>query len=531
MTVFLSDGQKSTRLQDLPKEAWTSVTSDVESVGSVAKLYSVISWLYRCVSLRANAVMAMPYTLLQGQNELIHWTGTEFDKDIPKQISWLKDFPQLLSKTESSSCLLGSAYWENVSNLLGNKTFSYDWLVPSSINEAYNRIPGIGGTWVDEEKVIGELVGFWRKIPHYHHIVELEIEDVVYFWLPDYAMEVGPARNTPGRAVLQNAGVIHSMDLFLHGYFDRGLIKAFIGKYAPSGSNTMLQPPNADEVNRFKKFIRRLLMGVTGANNFEIFRSDFQIETIGEGIKELRDNKLNEDEKKSIATGMGVPLSKMDSTASTDANRKMDEVSFIEDTIIPEIGWIFQVLNEQIFEPMGMRIKAQPNLLRIMQEDEVQRSQSFAHYVGNGMSVEAAIAILGIDMPDGIEIKPEPKPIPPMLQPFTGQQDDDDSGLVERSAFAVLDLLDKRDETAQFKRWLKNRDEFDVNDFTSTHLTYDDKIAIAYKAENRDNDFIPLLDEPIIDEDSDVVSEVMRRFDRLFPRERTLLDAEVLEDA
>jgi len=62
---------------------------DIEAV------YQTVAWCYRCVNLRANALGAIPYTILRGENE------TEWP--IPLHDLWWV--------TESALCLFGAAYW------------------------------------------------------------------------------------------------------------------------------------------------------------------------------------------------------------------------------------------------------------------------------------------------------------------------------------------------------------------------------------------------------------------------------------
>lgn len=494
------DGQKSVDMSN--PAIWNILAGDMMPQ-DVERLYAVVSHLYRCVALRANAVASMPFTLLQGKKEIAVWTGTDFEEDLPDKMKWLNSLNDLLAKTEAASCLVGSAYWERRKNMSGTRDLFYRWLLPSSIEEAYNGVPGIGRYRYDPALPMGQLMGFYRRLPYLGNVIDLEIDDLVYFWLPDHTVELGPAKVTPGRAVLQNVGVIHNMDVFLSGYFERGLIKATLLKYKDNISPT--------EAGRLKEWWRRVMSGVKNSHATEIIRGDFETMTIGEGIKDLRDNVLSRDEKEAIGTGMGVPLSKLNSTSATDSNRNADEVSFIEDTIIPEIGWIYQILNDQIFYPMGMRIKANPDTLRVMQEDETQRATAWASYVNAGMSLPAATAILGIDVPEGVELEPEPKPIPPMLQPFTGQDSrsplqegieekilsefkslesylDKRLSVIENGAnfatVAIFDLIDKHEEKRQFERWLKNRDyvAIKVDDFGSQYLSHDDKLEIAIKA-------------------------------------------------
>ena len=135
-------------------------------------------------------------------------------------------------------------------------------------------------------------------------------------------------------------------------------------------------------------------------------------------------------------------------------------------------------------------------------------------------------------MPDNVELaepKPDPPPPPVMMPPQPVPAEPQP----EVRALNIVEILEKRDELERFKRWLKNREDgYDVADFESDVLTHAEKTAAARKAiaGNRRNDFIPRLD-PIdeIGPDDPAVKEAIRRFDRLFPDRRGLLDAAVVE--
>ena len=68
------------------------------------------------------------------------------------------------------------------------------------------------------------LKGFIRVIGS--NQIELAIDEVAYFWLPDPSIEVGPPSWSPVKAALRAAGVLGSMDRFTTNFFDRGAIKA-----------------------------------------------------------------------------------------------------------------------------------------------------------------------------------------------------------------------------------------------------------------------------------------------------------------
>lgn len=529
MTIKVYDGKKTVSLTG--SEGWTIHGEDV-STDSADKLFSLVSWFYRCVTVRGNSVAAMPFVIKRGKEEVYEFDGLTAQNEPPKDINWVKDLPSMLGKVEIANCLGGRAYFERRKNVLGTRDLFYDWFLPWSVIPIYNGIANRYGTETDSTRSYGDLLGFWRDFLNLsHRPIRFEVEDIAYFWLPDYATEIGPAINFPAKAVLNNANVIGNMDLFLQGYFDRGMIKATLLKYKDRINDK-------DEKDRVKEWWKRVFTGIGNAFATEVVRGDFETMTIGEGIKDLRDNALNADEKKDIAVGIGVPLSKVDSTASTDSNRDADDVQYIEDTIIPEINWIYAVVNEQMLNPLGYSIVANPQELRVMQSDENARSQAFSNYVSGGLSVEAVVGILGIHIPKDVEMREPKNPTPPQLMQFTGQEEpqqppeQDIQGEATRT-LDIIELMGKREEIERLKRWLNNRDEFNLDDFKTELLTDEEKRIAAYKAiaGKRRNDEIPIMDRDEIQPDSPEVNEATRRFDRLFPKEKGLLDAAVVENA
>jgi len=392
--TVLYDGRKTVDINN--PDVWTSL--GVSDGTDLDKLYSSVAWLYRCVRLISNSVAAMPFEIRRRGNPVITFDGTTFDTDLPKELKWLGEMPTLLAKTTASNLLAGQAYWEQQGNITGTRIFNFNWMLPSTITPVYNFVPNMYGMEQDYEQPRGTLLYFWRTLPLVAPI-KLDLQNVVYFWYPDHTVEIGPAQAYPGKAVLMNAGVIGSMDIFLKGYFERGMIRATLLKYKDAISR--------EEATRVKEWWRRTVTGMKNAFASEIVRGDFEIMTIGEGIKDLRDNALTEDEKEDIAVGMGVPISKLLPEGVNRATKDGDDRGYIEDTVLPEVAWQYKTLNQQIFEPMGLYIAALPERLRVMQADELERAGAFASYVGAGMSVDAAVGILGINVPEDVSAENE----------------------------------------------------------------------------------------------------------------------------
>lgn len=440
----LFTGAKGVRLEDLPEEAWRIVVGEGAGKDAAARLYGVVGWLYRCVDIRAGAVANMPWEIKRG--EKVEMTNED---DAPEQMSWLNDLPALLYQTEAAVALTGRAYWFRERNLL--RTLATRWLLPGSVQPVIDKTDG--------------LVGFTRSIDGREK--PLDVADLVYFWLPDPFVELGPAEHYPGKAAMGAAGVLANMDVFLAGYFDRGMIKATLLKYKDSIS--------PDEAKRVKEWWKRVATGIKNAFATEVVRGDFEALTIGEGLHDLQNTALTAEQRESICTAMGVPQSKLTANAANYATKQGDDLSFIQDTIAPECRWIASVINRQLLGPMGLRLAFKPDELSIMQEDETARANSLKLLVDAGMSLEMAVAVLGYDLPDNIELREPAAATPPQLLPFTGQEPG-------QQPPPPPDDGERVEETRRFVRWAKRRDNPDPAQFESVVLSAAEKVALLEAA-------------------------------------------------
>lgn len=438
----LFNGYKSVRLEDLPEEAWRIVVGD-GGKDSAAKLYGAVAWLYRCVDIRAGAVANMPWEIKRG--ETVFMTNED---GAPEQFGWLDDLTGLLYRTEAAIALTGRAYWFRERNLM--RTLNVRWMRPDSVKPVLHSADG--------------LTGFTRAVDGRDKAYQ--VDDFVYFWLPDPFVELGPAEHYPGKAALNAAGVLASMDLFLSGYFDRGMIKATLLKYT--------QPISADEGKRVKEWWQRVVTGLKNAFATEVVRGDFDTLVIGEGIHDLQNTALTAEQRESICTALGVPQSKVTANAANYATKQGDDLSFIQDTIALECRWIAAVINRQLLGPMGLRLEFKPDELSVMQEDEEKRAAAAKLYHDMGFPNETIVAMLGIDVPDGLPIDKPVSDTPPQLLPFTGQQ--------PQPAGNAPESNERLQETARFVRWARKRANPDPEQFESMVLSHADKVALLEAA-------------------------------------------------
>lgn len=429
MAYKLLRGTKATNINNVPTEAWESLTgANGATPAELKKLFGAVAWLYRGVQLIANNVSSMPFDITRGGEVVVN----DESEDWPTDLDFIMPhFTRLTSLTAESVTLDGKGYWFIKKSRTGPT--SARWILPSSVKP---KITGRGLSHLD------------RRLPNRATPIRLDVTDgdrlgdAVYFWLPDSAVEIGPPKNTPGRAAMAGANVLFNMDTFLAGYFEDGLIKATVLTYQEAIS--------PDEAIRVKEWWQRVAAGVRNAFASMVLRSDFKPHIIGEGIEELGNETLSETERENIAVALGVPQTKLSKPVSgLGDNITPAERGFIEDTIIPLCG-IFQAeLNRQLFVPLGYRLKYRPERLSIMQTDETNRSAAVLNYVNAGMPLASALEMLGATVPEGM--------------PVDGGQ---------------RESIESAAEAAQLRRWLSNRPGATPDKFNTQHLTRSEKWAI-----------------------------------------------------
>ncbi len=456
--LFTGTG-KGVPLNQLPPEAWQT-TGGTDTSG-LAKRYATVATLYRGVEIRAQAVATMPYDILGSDGKVVY--ESESGEKFPAGLEFMTDFPDLLARTEAAVSLEGGAYWEKQRNQV--RTRSLKWLLPGSVTPVYNQ-PSKPG--FDPTLPIGALLYFSRELGAPIPPIRLEIDDVLYFWPPNWEVETGPSKNTPGKAAFAAAGVLGSMDTFLTDYFDRGLIKATILTQDPEGAAMYGQISDA-EIEDFKNWWKRVITGVKNAFTTRVLRSDIKPVVIGEGLNDLSDSELSQDERQDVAVALGVPQSKLFANAANFSTKQSDDVQFITDTVLPECRWIYGAINKQLFEPMGLTITTRPQRLTVMQADESDRAQSLLHLVSSGVPVVLAMDLLGYEMTEEqrTELEVQEVVVDPVGQVLNEQAG---GGQEPQEIRSISDFL-KGQEVRRLQRWATTRDKPNPLEFKSDVLT------------------------------------------------------------
>lgn len=325
--------------------------------------YDKVSWVRRCVDLRANALSSIPIRITrQGGQDEVEWPGAD-------------SLPALLWLASASLQVYGASYWVRSKNAFGIEK-GYRWLVPTTITPK-----------TDTEK---GLLYFERQLPNTKR--RLAIEDVVYIWQPSLVNEAGPGKGWVTTA-LTAAGLAKNADAFAADFFARGAIPAVV--LSVEGS------PPAAELERLTSWWKRLVGGSKGAWETVAVKASVKPQVIGYPTKDLAMSELVLLARQQIATAAGVPQTMLEDAANY-ATASEHHQAFYEETVVPEAVLIENALNEQIFAPQGLELTLDWQSLDIFQADEAERSASLLRLTQAEVPLPMAMEMLGFDLPNGM---------------------------------------------------------------------------------------------------------------------------------
>ncbi len=319
----------------------------------VAKYYAAVPWLFFGTDLRASAIASLPFDIARNdsRSEVV-----DSSDDYQNEVGFLPDPEELLWLIEASLTLTGSAYLFRERNRI--RTLGLYYKEPHTITPVIDEDAG--------------LIGFERKIGAY--TLKLSTDDIVYFWHPDPSVEIGPPTAWPALAAQAASGVLFNLDEFVSAFFARGAIKTSV---------VALEQPSADkeERNRFKAAWSNAMQGLKNAwDSLIVNAKAMTIIPVGEGVKDLQNTELTGQARESIAAALKIPYTLLFSGSAAGLGgggvTESDTLRFLKQFVVPRSRWIARRLNEQVFEPMGYRLRFKPETLDELQEDETQRAAS-----------------------------------------------------------------------------------------------------------------------------------------------------------
>jgi len=340
------------------------------------KLYSTVSWVYRCIELRANNLAAIPYKILRGETEI---------EDYPIE------FGDLLWSLEADLCIFGAGYW------LKDR--------PTVTKELQRLNPSTMKVKTDPMDPTAGIIGFEQQVKG--KPTRYKPEQMVYFRYYSPEDDLGPGV-APLQVALQSADLAHNANVWASQFFSHGAIPAVI-------LETEQNIPD-EELKRVKGAWNKMTQGAKRAWRTLILRRGLKAQVVGQPIKDLAMMELFESIRTQIASAFGVPET-MIADAANYATAKEHRLSFYQDTVIPKATQIEHALNRQLFEAQGLAFEFQFDQIEAIQKDEAEKAEFLRMLVdGKIITKDEARKALGYEPMDAEQEK-ELKPPTPDFTP------------------------------------------------------------------------------------------------------------------
>jgi len=369
-----TDGEsiKNITLPQYPNEAWTFTSEAPEMAAD--ELYATVAAVFRAANLNAQGVASLPFALVQENGE-----DYDTSEAWENKIGFMEDPKELIRLWRLSLFMYNQAYGF-MERIDGSENLRY--IVSKTINPIVTSEDG--------------LIGFTRTVGTRKTDYQLGDDcPIFYIWRLDHTTELLPSPNSEFKALMSAAGVLWRADEHSRRFLKRGGIKPSILHVKGT--------PSADDRKLIEKAFDRLI------NNYykykaKVFNAEtVEVQTIGEGLESFANDKFIQSKLEDIAMAAGIPLSLLLANSANRATAEIEYLLWFKQTVVPWAEFMAEVMNDQLFEPLGLRFEFRPENTDIGQEDETERATAYATYIGTGMLPSVAAQTLGIELPANVE--------------------------------------------------------------------------------------------------------------------------------
>ncbi len=371
--IYLTNGAKTENILSIGAskksiDPWDESRPGVwthDPIDSEKSAPRLVPTVFASVSVRMQAMADLPFAIysVKGDKEL---DNSDHYKNVVK---FLPDPYRFMSLTEGAFCMMGQSYWYKGKGAKTGTVKELTYWRPDSVT-------------LDTDAAKAGRIEFKREGQRDN----FPAESVLYSWLPDPLVELGPPTAYPFASVLLAAKASGAISKWVADYMDRGAIKAMM--LMVDG----MPPPS--EVERMESWFNRFMRGTKNLA-WKVFNSAGVKPTIvGDGLEALRDLSITEDLRKEINIAMGTQYI-FDAQAYATSQKALER-QFYQLVIMPDARIIQNDMNEQILHPMGYHIEFEPERLESFQEDEAEQVQAFGSLIDvlmKGLSFDVAFKI------------------------------------------------------------------------------------------------------------------------------------------
>jgi hypothetical protein len=367
-------------------EAFLQQTST--GAGGVSKpqmLRRVLPWMSKADSMTANAIASLPFDILDEGGKVI-----DTSEDWQDKLGGMPT-PQLLIRNLASSLCLGKAY---IIPLLATNNVIQELhycaphtvfpLISSRGLQYFSRGSDYGqsGVYYPAGREI-ESSGNW-------------VGEMMYFWMPDRDVEIGPAKTFPAGTALLAAELLTGIDSVLNNYSDRGFV--------PATALFVKGMPNQADRSAIEQWWNRWLKNTLG-QVVKIFNAEsITAQKIGAGLDELKTVYADVVHQaiENIGASHGIPAAIfMSDAAFASEMNEMVKMWYSTSEFIAIYQCIEDTFNTQLLNRWNYHMSFRPHSLDIFQDDASKRAIAFRDFVSTRMRPSLAGELVGLKMPEG----------------------------------------------------------------------------------------------------------------------------------
>lgn len=368
----MNNTQYTEALKGFDFSAWGGIegflrASKTGQTGNFAALIRLVPDLAKAVDMTATAVAAMPFEFQNDDGSV-----SDSSSDWQNALGGLPNPQRLVYLLAASLC--------------GGEAYVLPFRTPKAVVDLQYLAPATIEPYID----INGLQYFSRTTQQGKSDNYIKPTEILYFWLPDSNVEVGPAENNPIANALQDAQAVYSLKNTIRIYGERGFVPITL-----LGAKGM---PNPAEREKSEKFFDRLLRGGFDVLA-KIFNADsLEIKRLGAGMEELKQSykELRDDAKTSIADSFGIPtaLFMADQAYASEFNA-LRRQWYTSGRLVSIYQTIEEVMTSQLLAAYKKRMRFNPQAMEVFQEHEANTAAALSTFV-SAVSADPRTAKLGM---------------------------------------------------------------------------------------------------------------------------------------
>ena len=224
--------------------------------------------------------------------------------------------------------------------------------------------------------------------------------EMVYFWLPDSDIEIGPAKKYPIGTALNAAQTCADFDNAVGLLARRNFVSPTL-IFAKQFGNPKDRELAENWLNRFMKGAFDTWNKIIAGDNATALKVGANIDDMKQGLTEIKRQAIEE-----IGAAFGIPAAIfLSDKAFASETSPMFRKWYTSGVFVLIYQCIQETINKQMLNDYGYRWSFDLNALEAFQKDQGAMAAAFRDFASVRIRPSVAFQILGGKMPDGLDVK------------------------------------------------------------------------------------------------------------------------------